>query len=59
MPPRLALPALNVAEHEWAGHGDLAALTNHALDLLPTDPGQAELLERDYATLRSCLADQR
>lgn len=57
MPPRLALPVLNVAEHEWTDHGDLAALTDHALSLLPDGAAQTGLLERDYATLRSCLAD--
>lgn len=59
MPPRLALPLLNIAEHEWVGHGDLAALTDHALSLLPAGTAIAGLQDRGYATLRSCLATTR
>ena len=55
MPPRLALPLLNVAEHDWMNHHDLVALTDHARGLLPESTTLDGLLDREYATLRSCL----
>ncbi|HJU06634.1 MAG TPA: hypothetical protein VJ692_15910 [Nitrospiraceae bacterium] len=62
MPPVTALRRLDVTPEQWAGHPDLAMLTQYAAGLLkdagdqPPHPG--DFITQEYDSLRECLPAQ-
>jgi hypothetical protein len=60
MPPMTAFPALQLDPSAWPRHPDLLLLTSYAADLLRRQtgapPSLADLANRGYESLRSCLA---
>ncbi len=60
MPPIHALPMLDLEEAQWRGSADLERLLDYLRKTLQQQTGKqpslAELMERGYENLRSCLA---